>query len=262
MLDDLRIQLKERYQEAIDIGIGAACRVEFNRTYSKNTNAKYAVYIHKEYGIAVIWDLENRKKWKKPNRNLSMSIPWNELLPEPLQINSFYRKVRGKPIIYEKILAVRVQKLRDVLDNYLLFSAFNELDKGFPSDINLNMSEYHWCPEEFRDRVSTTRWERKAQFRVAVLAAYQKKCAICRCAEEQLLEAAHIIAVSDKGSDDVNNGICLCANHHIMLDRKLIHIDYEKLQLSYVADSVKNMPWYQVFCEQYEGRIERRILNV
>lgn len=36
----------------------------------------------------------------------------------------------------------------------------------------------------------------------AVPEEYDNKCAICRCSEPKILQAAHIIAVSDGGNDD------------------------------------------------------------
>ena len=66
------------------------------------------------------------------------------------------------------------------------------------------------------------------------------------------------MAVADGGSDDVRNGICLCANHHRLFDKKLIQIDLKKWNLSYVADSVKCMPWYDVYAENGGKLVERK----
>ena len=42
----------------------------------------------------------------------------------------------------------------------------------------------------------------------------------------ELIEAAHIIPHSDeRGTDEVNNGICLCRLHHGAYDNSLIFID-------------------------------------
>ena len=103
--------------------------------------------------------------------------------------------------------------------------------------------------------MSTDRWERDRRFRRVVLNRYRSRCAICRCGAESILEAAHIKAVADGGTDDPNNGICLCANHHRMFDKGLIGIDFESLTLAWVDDNVSSMPWYSVFRDQYSGKL-------
>lgn len=63
-------------------------------------------------------------------------------------------------------------------------------------------------------------------FRARVISAYQRKCAICRLAHVELLDAAHII--SDKHDDGlaiVPNGLSLCKIHHAAYDRNLLGID-------------------------------------
>ncbi len=40
-------------------------------------------------------------------------------------------------------------------------------------------------------------------------------------------EAAHIVPVSMKGSDDLRNGLCLCRAHHWAFDRKVIFVDVD-----------------------------------
>ena len=67
----------------------------------------------------------------------------------------------------------------------------------------------------------------QATFREAVIAAYSGRCAISRLAEQQLLDAAHIISDKDKqlGQPIVPNGVLLSKIHHTAFDRHLIGID-------------------------------------
>lgn len=64
-------------------------------------------------------------------------------------------------------------------------------------------------------------------FREAVLSAYGGRCAISRLPEPRLLDAAHIIADTDKefGQPVVPNGIPLSKLHHAAFDAHLIGID-------------------------------------
>ena len=64
------------------------------------------------------------------------------------------------------------------------------------------------------------------RFRAAVLRAYATRCAVCRLKEASLLQAAHIIDDRDAhGAATVENGISLCAIHHLAYDRNLLGID-------------------------------------
>ena len=40
--------------------------------------------------------------------------------------------------------------------------------------------------------------------------------------EPSILRAAHIVPVAKGGSDEIENGLCLCTNHEIAFDRCLI----------------------------------------
>lgn len=50
-------------------------------------------------------------------------------------------------------------------------------------------------------------------------------CAVCGIAVEEILEAAHIIPDADGGPSTFENGLLLCANHHLAMDRKLFAWD-------------------------------------
>jgi putative restriction endonuclease len=64
------------------------------------------------------------------------------------------------------------------------------------------------------------------RFRAAVLRAYTTRCAVCRLREVNLLQAAHILEDRDpRGFARIDNGISLCAIHHLAYDRNLLGID-------------------------------------
>jgi len=66
---------------------------------------------------------------------------------------------------------------------------------------------------------------RDPDFRFGVLKRYGTKCAVCSISIEDIIEAAHIVEKKDKGSDDIRNGIPMCANHHTLFDRNFFCID-------------------------------------
>ena len=125
----------------------------------------------------------------------------------------------------------------------------------FESDNNMedysNEIDKYTCDHKRLKRTSES-YNRDAKFRKKVLKRYKNQCAICRCNEVKILEAAHIKPVYENGSDNPENGICLCRNHHKMFDSDLIKINFQKNELSFIEDSVKQMPWYK---EKYNGKL-------
>lgn len=71
--------------------------------------------------------------------------------------------------------------------------------------------------------VSTKRQlSRDKAFGAVVRDAYRQRCAVCgetlARGEFVDLQGAHIRAVAERGPDEINNGICLCARHHWAFD--------------------------------------------
>jgi putative restriction endonuclease len=72
--------------------------------------------------------------------------------------------------------------------------------------------------------VTHKRFKRDSAFKERINEVYGGRCAICGI-QLELVEAAHIIPHShEKGTDDIKNGICLCALHHKAFDNGLIYI--------------------------------------
>ena len=51
------------------------------------------------------------------------------------------------------------------------------------------------------------------------------------------------------GSDNVENGLCLCANHHLLFDAGLLEMNFETKTFICNSDSEKKMAWY-VFADK------------
>lgn len=76
--------------------------------------------------------------------------------------------------------------------------------------------------------LSGTRVVRDIRFRGYIHAKYSC-CAACGLTAESLLDAAHILSVSEDGSDHYSNGLRLCKNCHSLFDAGLllIHPSYQ-----------------------------------
>ena len=76
-------------------------------------------------------------------------------------------------------------------------------------------------PETFEERVRVyaAHTKRHATFRKRVLAKYGPACV--KCGYDTYVEAAHVVAVKDGGTDAATNGRPLCPNHHKEYDMGL-----------------------------------------
>jgi len=76
-----------------------------------------------------------------------------------------------------------------------------------------------YCTRDIR--LHLVRPYRDGRFRKLVMDAYAERCAVCGCSL-RLVDAAHIIPVSEDGDDSVQNGVALCRLHHGAYDTALI----------------------------------------
>lgn len=96
---------------------------------------------------------------------------------------------------------------------------------GMPAEDSLNYPgtevERRYALREVKHRLH------QASFREAVIAAYDRRCAVSGLPEQRLLDAAHIIADKHEqlGQPVVPNGIPLSKIHHAAFDAHLIGID-------------------------------------
>lgn len=77
-----------------------------------------------------------------------------------------------------------------------------------------------------RRKVSREVLERpyQAAFRRNILSAYHSVCIVTGVSIESVLEAAHIVPIKDKGSDQIDNGLCLRSDIHQLFDSGHIKI--------------------------------------
>jgi HNH endonuclease/Methylase-associated X1 len=83
-----------------------------------------------------------------------------------------------------------------------------------------------------RARRVTSALVRDARFRLSVLEAYRRRCAMCGLGLG-LVVGAHILPASVPGAlDEAGNGFALCENHHRAFDAHLIYVNPETLEIS------------------------------
>lgn len=201
---------------------------------------------------AFIFNNMVRRKYNKNSSRFSISnVTWEYVFNSNILAKDFYRVI-GEPgnQYYHKIILMRLDVLYESRYDLYELMEFSSDDSEIPFSYKKQIER-----DLKRKLITVTRKDRDAKFRKLVLEKYHYQCAICRCSEEELLQAAHIKAVSLQGDDNPDNGICLCANHHLMFDRGLISIDFLEDKIIVLRNSIKNMPWYSEFAIKYDGKI-------
>lgn len=135
-----------------------------------------------------------------------------------------YRDTNGQSVIsflpdYLGLYLENLSKVHLLPDDELL-TLVNESDL-----LNSNNQDGFADFPEGHLTITHARYKRDPKFKAIVYAAYDNRCAMCGI-QLELIEAAHIVPHShEKGTDEIGNGICLCALHHTAYDRSLIYFD-------------------------------------
>jgi putative restriction endonuclease len=73
-------------------------------------------------------------------------------------------------------------------------------------------------------RVEVAARPNQQRFKFDVIARYGAACAVCEIDAREVLDAVHIAEKGQKGTDQAENGLVLCATHHRAFDRGLFCI--------------------------------------
>ena len=127
----------------------------------------------------------------------------------------------------------RVDRVEFVADDPLSRSLVFTFSLGGRSDYVLPQDEEGSCFQalETKQRQSNSKKRSQAAFRAAVIGRQvDRRCCLCD-APSEVIEAAHIVPVSDDGSDWGGNGLLLCRNHHALYDLGRWCLDPEHLEV-------------------------------
>lgn len=241
------------------LGFGTA-EITYSVHWNHVHDAHLLFYYNENWKCYIVWNASIIKKANRGATTANFSYG-DELYNRikrgiPSDIECFDKKVsyKGKRDHYEKVVLVPEAKLID-------FCSFYE-DYIYPSAEDLKIRKYLMAlpdKEEFielnesdesynkvlreRDRISRAR--RDPEFRNRVLAKYNYTCIVCGCKEETILEAAHVIGVAEGGDDSIDNGMCLCRNHHRLYDAGLLEINLSSKKFSCSSENEKKMSWYK-----------------
>lgn len=127
------------------------------------------------------------------------------------------------------IISFKPQYLGLYLENIDSVHLLSEIDLLKLAETSDNLNDYeddgYLEIDGQKFNITHTHKVRDPKFRRIVYEAYKFRCAMCGI-QLQLIEAAHIVPHGhEKGTDDIGNGICLCALHHTAYDKSLIYFD-------------------------------------
>jgi len=186
------------------------------------------------------WEVE--KKWALPLKSGSRSPSKQTLLTHDAVgavPSDLWEALQGNPALRRDL----TQRL---------------LESFWPSTLHEAIRQAIGLPDLTAPTVEAVlRAPRTARFREEVLRAYERRCAICgydgRLADMPLgLEAAHIQWYAWHGPDQVNNGIALCAFHHVALDTGAVGFSDELRIL--VSCDVSGQTMVDELLYRFEGR--------
>ena len=125
--------------------------------------------------------------------------------------------VKPEPNVYVPVAPVYVVADDEAAREFVV--ALDEAFRYLPDPAHLPADQRRYALRLARTRLH------QPVFRGWVVRAYGTRCAICRLAHGELLEAAHIYPDSDEcGRPVVPNGLSLCSIHHTAYDRALLGI--------------------------------------
>ena len=147
----------------------------------------------------------------------------------------------GKDKTKKELRLGYVQRFNDKQKTFLISFLENSIQKILPIDDIIesqnedeSKDELFASGRERRKRISSSRGNNQPKFNSDVFNYYQNQCAVCDI--EYFLDAAHIIPVKDKGSDNKRNGLILCKNHHKAFDDGFFKINPNNLKIEIIKE--------------------------
>lgn len=225
-------------------------------TSSKITDEFLVITYYKAKKCFVIWNACVHKIMQKNRTRINFEV--GELITHQInnkmnenKIIKFYKKSKCNNTMnqYEIITVVGERQLFEFCDNFYYYIIPNIEDENYmePTIISRAFSnEEKECDYRVEREIEAVyRKKRDSLFRKKILEKYNNRCVICGERDEGILQAAHINSVANGGSDDLSNGICLCANHHILYDKGLIDFNFSNESFMCSSQLEKRMNWYK-----------------
>lgn len=173
-----------------------------------------------------------------------------KILSEFETIHPIYKKL-NRSTRHEKVVLVKPCFIDQFCEHPFSYLMPDKNDPDFEPDtlyaapnmsVCVSASDLDFFADEARKRYNCSRAERDYTFRKRVFAQYSPPhCIVCDITNQTVLQAAHIISVSHANDDTTDNGIVLCANHHLMYDKEELEIDFSSRKITYKPQIKESM---------------------
>lgn len=232
-------QMFERHFKSADFNVymGQSMNAQCQIDKDKVKNIDLVVVYDELETVFVIWNTDVHQKLHAGVK-ITFSIGKSKIRKKTTNSIEFLKHslsgTNGQNKAQEQVAIVPKNKLFEFLEHFDVY--FKKFIADNDSDV---------LSHEFQRKIDAiNRYRRDPQFRERVLHKYNSTCVVCGNQDEIILEAAHVIAVGEGGDDNVDNGICLCANHHRMYDAALLNIDLAEQTFKYNGDVHLHSVWY------------------
>jgi hypothetical protein len=189
-------------------------------------------------------DAESQSVKVKPSIKIDSIISETSPIYPVYQLhNGGYIDTYTKADLRDKMLIISESFIEEFCKNPFYYLIPSPDDNNFKSDVTFCMpglstpllgeeaNSTLLSTDKLRAQYTCNQIARDSRFRKRVLERCGNKCVVCGTAIPCILQAAHIVAVRDDGSDDPRNGVCMCANHHLMFDKGLFEIEKGKIKV-------------------------------
>lgn len=219
------------------------------------------IALYKSQNVYVAWNgvIHDESIVKGDTHKFSIKNPsaYIEGVDESTVIVPCYKNLRGSGR-NEKVVLIKPEFIMEFLNDPFSYLMPDKKDSGYdpyclfaipqdrqPKTIK-EFEEYNrlWVEKE-RKYHSCSAANRDSGFRSRVFSKYKTpRCIVCGIDFDPMLQAAHIKAVKNGGSDDPENGVCLCANHHLLFDRGYFKIDPTTNEVRDIDEEIKTYMEY------------------
>ena len=263
------IRIAERSFKSDFAAYGSSCNTKYS-TSIRIPNEQIVISYNCILGIYIIWNMATKKLITSPSSQLVFDltveasakiqeVKHDEIVPffQKIMISPFSeaQAVLGRSDSYvERIIFVGKERFFDFCRDFDLYFYPNPEDTPSGKTLlfalpggelqQLQKGQTSLVDNIIREREKFSRAKRDPNFSNKIKKHFNYTCAICGITEKDVLQAAHIKSVAEGGSDKISNGICLCANHHLLLDSGKIVLSKDKKSFSVKNTSEIESDWY------------------
>lgn len=179
--------------------------------------AAYDPQKHREYSYSASLQIKEETILKALETGFALSVRKNAETVAAFHIDEITTYLDHAHEFHDLLLDLNLEAADDAP------SAVREV---FSRSLHIGDAPHLEAKQRRQVMVETARYIREKNFEQGIKRVYDR-CAICGFQYDYILDAAHIIPVSEGGTDTYDNGLGLCPTCHRMYDKGFILVDGE-----------------------------------